>query len=76
MRHHLKALLASTSLALGACLLVGCTTQAWYEGMNQKTINDCNSLAPGERETCLAKVNRQNYERYEKEREAASKSNP
>lgn len=57
-------------------LLAGCTTQAWYEGMKQKAINDCNSLAPGERETCLAKVNRQNYERYEKEREAASKSNP
>jgi len=59
---------------LGACLLVfllcACTHQAWYEGFKTGAENECNKQPPGAREDCLKRVNRESYDRYEKERGA------
>ena len=53
------------------CLLVsanGCSTQAWYEGVKQGAVNQCNSQPPGAREDCLSRLNHKTYDTYNKER--------
>ena len=57
-------------LALAAALIGGCTTQAWYEGMKQSAVNNCDKQPPGAREECLSRVNQKSYNDYEKERAA------
>jgi hypothetical protein len=57
-----------------ACLLLSvsaCTTQAWYEGMKQSAINQCDKQPPGAREDCLSRLNKKSYDAYNKERAAA-----
>ncbi len=56
------------SASLLLLLLSACTQQAWYEGMKVGAENDCNKQPPGAREDCLNRLNRQSYDRYEKER--------
>lgn len=56
-------------LLLLACMaLGGCTARAWYEGARASAENECRKLPPGGYEDCMARVNRQSYEDYEKER--------
>ncbi len=59
------------SLAFASLLAGGCTTQAWYEGMNLRAENECAKQAPGAQEECRASVNKKSYDAYEKERAAA-----
>jgi hypothetical protein len=56
------------SLTFASLLTGGCTTQAWYEGINLRAENECAKQAPGAREECRASVNKKPYDAYEKER--------
>lgn len=62
MRATLFALLA-------AALLPACSSRAWYEGMRASAENECRKLPPGGYEDCMARVNHQSYEDYERERQ-------
>ncbi len=64
MRMHLILPLLLTLIALP-----GCTARAWYEGTRASAENECRKLPPGGYEDCMARVNRQSYEDYEKERQ-------
>ena len=66
MRAGTRTVLA-TLLALA--LLPACSTRAWYEGLRTGTENECRKLPPGGYEDCMARVNRQSYEDYERERQ-------
>lgn len=59
------ALLASIML-----LIIGCTTEAWYEGLKRSAENECRQLPQGESENCLSRVNKKTYREYENERAA------
>jgi len=48
--------------------LTACTTQAWYDGMQLRAENQCDSQPPGAREDCLARLNKKTYDAYEKDR--------
>ncbi|MDR3368320.1 hypothetical protein [Rhodoferax sp.] len=57
-----------------ACLTLAvsaCTTQAWYEGMKQGAVNQCDKQPPGAREDCLSRLNNKTYDAYNKERATA-----
>ena len=56
-------------LLLALLLLPGCAARAWYEGGRAGAENECRRLPPGGYEDCMARVNRQSYEDYEKERQ-------
>ncbi len=56
-------------LLLAVATLPGCTARAWYEGGRAGTESECRKLPPGGYEDCMARVNRQSYEDYEKERQ-------
>jgi hypothetical protein len=62
----MRLLLASL---LTITLLPGCTARAWYEGSRASAENECRKLPPGGYEDCMARVNRQRYEDYEKQRQ-------
>jgi len=64
----LPALLLFTALSIS-----GCSTKAWYEGMRFSAQNNCRRQAPGEIESCLARVNTMTYEAYEQGRSAQNK---
>ncbi|MDP3538320.1 MAG: LysR substrate-binding domain-containing protein [Azonexus sp.] len=57
------AILAFFLLTLGGC-------QTAYEAGQQNAEHQCRKLPPGEVENCLARINRQSYSDYEKERRA------
>ncbi len=59
----------SLLLLLALSVLPGCTARAWYEGGRASAENECRKLPPGGYEDCMARVNRQSYEDYEKERQ-------
>lgn len=48
--------------------LSSCTTAAWYEGMKRSAENACRRQPPDESERCLARLNKQSYDDYEKQR--------
>ena len=54
---------------LPVALLPACSSRAWYEGMRASAENECRKLPPGGYEDCMARVNRQSYEEYERERQ-------
>jgi hypothetical protein len=56
-------LLATLMLGLSAC-----STQAWYEGLRLKAQADCDRLPPAAAPDCRARLSKQPYEAYEKER--------
>lgn len=56
-------------LLLALILLPGCSARAWYEGGRAGAENECRKLPPGGYEDCMARVNRQSYDDYEKERQ-------
>lgn len=49
-------------------LLCACTQRAWYEGVQQSRIAECNRLPPGAAEDCLRRVNTLSHEQYQRER--------
>lgn len=57
------AILAFCLLTLGGC-------QTVYEAGQQSSEQQCRKLPPGEVENCLARINRQSFQDYEKERKA------
>lgn len=67
MKASMRGVVLAALLALA--LLPGCTTRAWYEGARQSAENECRKLPPGGYEDCMARVNRQSYEDYERERQ-------
>jgi hypothetical protein len=57
-------------LACLSLLLGGCSTRSWYEGMRLGAEGQCEKQPPGAREDCLARLNKQSFEAYDKERKA------
>jgi len=49
-------------------VLGGCSTQAWYEGAKVSAENECAKQPPGAAQECRARLNKQNYDQYEKDR--------
>ncbi|MBS1129477.1 MAG: hypothetical protein H6R16_479 [Proteobacteria bacterium] len=52
------------------CLLSLCGCQTAYEAGQQSSEHQCRKLPPSEVDSCLARINRQSYSDYEKERQA------
>ncbi|MCH2220807.1 MAG: hypothetical protein MK097_10870 [Dechloromonas sp.] len=50
--------------------LLGCTTEAWYQGFNQSFEHHCRKQPPDESQKCLEQLNKTSYSDYEKERAA------
>lgn len=50
-------------------VLNACSTQAWYDGVRQGGEQSCRMQPPGAAEDCLARLNQQSYEAYEKARQ-------
>lgn len=57
-------------LALAAVLLTGCSSAAWYDGFKQRAENECQRQPADARDRCLARVNKQSYEDYQRDRAA------
>lgn len=55
-------------LLLLSVLLTGCSTQAWYQGIQQSAAMDCNRQPADARERCLARINKESYDDYRKAR--------
>jgi len=66
-----ESILCLASLACALLGATGCSTEAWYAGMKHRAENECNQQPFGEREACLARVNKMPHDAYEKERAAA-----
>ena len=64
LRHHRVVLF----LATVALTTVGCTTQAWYAGVQNGAENDCKQKPLGEVDRCLARLNKMTYEEYQQAR--------
>lgn len=56
------------SLTVAALLNTGCTTQAWYAGMQRGAENDCRQQPGSAADECMARINKQRYPDYEKAR--------
>jgi len=54
-------------LLLAACL-TGCTTRAWYDGMQNSAKSACQQQPSSEQARCEARLNRQDFDAYEKSR--------
>lgn len=67
---------ASTGVVLAATLLVGCTTQAWYESARVSAEQRCREQPPGAQEECFARLNQKTYEDYRRERDEAPRKAP
>ncbi|HTD89648.1 MAG TPA: hypothetical protein VK663_03225 [Burkholderiales bacterium] len=48
--------------------LTGCSTQAWYEGMQTAAKQSCQQQPSSEQERCEARLNKQDFDAYEKNR--------
>jgi hypothetical protein len=48
--------------------LQGCTTRAWYDGLQHAAQQACLSQPSSEQARCDARLNRQDFDRYEKQR--------
>ncbi len=53
-----------------ACV-TGCSTRAWYGGMQQSAYSACQRQPSSEQARCEARLNRQDYETYVKSRAAS-----
>lgn len=61
--------------AVATCLtLSACTSQAWYEGAQQRQRQECyRHNSPGEAQKCLDQVEGTSYGQYSKQRQEATK---
>lgn len=55
-------------LAMLTALIEGCTTRAWYQNMQSAAIQAYHHQPPPEQTRCEARVNKQDFETYEKQR--------
>jgi hypothetical protein len=71
VRRGARVLVAA--LVLG---LAGCSTQAWYEGVQRSPALQCGTLPPGAaRQDCEARSKPVPYEQYEKDKARAPGAN-
>jgi hypothetical protein len=70
MTHSQRIRFATIPLAGLLLALQGCTTEAWYKGVNQASEHHCRKQPPGESQRCLDELNKTSYSDYEKERAA------
>lgn len=51
-------------------VLSSCTTQSWYTGLQESQRQECRQRYPdaGDQQKCMDAVNRQSYEKYQRER--------
>ena len=61
-------LVSTVLLALTSSVQYGCTTQAWYEGVKMNAQNSCANQPSAAYQTCMSRINKQQYDQYEKER--------
>lgn len=54
--------------ALFIALLPGCTTRGWYEGGRTGAQLACQRQPPSEREQCEARLNKDDFDTYQKNR--------
>jgi hypothetical protein len=57
-------------LLTATAVLAGCTTRAWYEGLQNSAAASCQTQPSSERARCDARLNKQDYDSYEKQRTA------
>jgi hypothetical protein len=50
-------------------MAAGCTTQAWYGGINSSAEYQCKHQPQGEIDRCLARLNKLPYQEYRKLRD-------
>lgn len=50
--------------------LPGCTTRAWYDGMQHSARTTCQQQPSSEQARCEARLNKQDYDSYETSRSA------
>jgi hypothetical protein len=51
-------------------VLTGCTMRAWYEGLQSSAAQACQTQPSSERMRCEARLNKQDYDSYEKQRKS------
>ena len=56
------------SLLIVVGSLLGCTKQAWYEGVKQGAETECRHQPQSAMESCLERLDKRSYEQYEKAR--------
>lgn len=61
-------------LLAGLAALAGCSSQAWYEGVQAGARQRCLEGPPAARDECMARQNHKGYEEYRREREDATTS--
>lgn len=66
----LKPLRYISFAALVFATLSGCTTRAWYEGLQHSARTACQQQPSSERARCEARLNLQDYATYQKHRAA------
>lgn len=57
-------------LLAATAVLAGCTTRTWYEGLQNSAAQSCQTGPSSERASCEARLNKQDYDAYEKQRTA------
>ncbi|MDQ8023778.1 MAG: hypothetical protein REI94_18200 [Moraxellaceae bacterium] len=55
-------------LAIAALLGTACTTGAWYAGVQRGAESECRRQPGSAAEECMARINRQSHQDYEKAR--------
>jgi hypothetical protein len=75
LRDPLRAVrrgLAVACVLIAAAGAAGCSTKAWYGGLQLAAQNECRRQPPGDTEGCLARLNTLSYEAYERKRSGAN----
>lgn len=49
-------------------MLLGCTTRAWYDGVQATAKQACQRQPPSEQERCESNLNKDDFDTYEKNR--------
>lgn len=51
-------------------VLAGCTMRAWYDGLQSSAAQACQTQPSSERTRCEARLNKQDYDAYEKQQKS------
>jgi hypothetical protein len=57
-------------LLVATTMLSGCTMRAWYDGLQSSAAQACQTQPSSEMARCEARLNKQDYDTYEKQRKA------
>ncbi|MFO1324218.1 MAG: hypothetical protein U1F15_09140 [Burkholderiales bacterium] len=49
----------------------GCSTRAWYGGLQAMAAGECNRRAPSDRDACAAQAHQMSYDQYQSARARA-----